>query len=134
METKVRKTDKEWKSILNKTQYDILRKRGTERPFTGKYWNNHEKGIYHCAGCGQALFKSEHKYDSGCGWPSYDRPFNPEAVIEKDDRSHGMNRTEILCSNCLGHLGHVFNDGPLNTTGNRFCINSGALEFKPSKS
>ena len=128
METEILK-DK-WKKKLTKEQYKVLRDKETEPAFTGKYWNNHEKGVYKCAGCGKPLFSSEEKFDSGSGWPSFDRPMDDANVEEKQDASHGMIRTEVLCSNCGGHLGHVFNDGP-KTTGCRYCINSISLDFQP---
>ena len=119
-----------WKKKLSKEQYKVMREKGTEPAFAGKYWNNHEKGVYKCAGCGKPLFSSEEKFDSGSGWPSFDKPINDANVEEKRDISHGMIRTEVLCSNCGGHLGHVFNDGP-KTTGCRYCINSISLDFEP---
>ena len=127
METEISKDD--WKKKLTKEQYKVLRDKGTEPAFTGKNWNNHEKGVYKCAGCGKPLFSSEEKFDSGSGWPSFDRPMDDANVEEKQDTSHGMIRTEVLCSNCGGHLGHVFNDGP-KTTGCRYCINSISLDFQ----
>jgi peptide-methionine (R)-S-oxide reductase len=119
-----------WKKKLTKEQYHVLREKGTERAFSGKYWNYHEKGVYKCAGCGAPLFSSEKKFDSGTGLPSFDQPIDDKNVEEKTDTSHGMIRTEVLCSNCGGHLGHVFDDGP-KTTGCRYCINSISLDFQP---
>ncbi|MHA1915791.1 MAG: peptide-methionine (R)-S-oxide reductase MsrB [Promethearchaeota archaeon] len=123
-------TKEEWKKKLTKEQYKVLREKGTEPAFTGKYFDHHEKGMYKCAGCGAPLFSSDEKFDSGTGWPSFDRPYDEENVEEKLDSSHGMKRTEVLCSKCGGHLGHVFNDGP-NPTGCRYCINSISLDFEP---
>ena len=131
MTNKLVKPDAEWKKELTPEQYHVLREKGTERAFTGKYWDNHVPGIYKCAGCGAVLFVSGDKFDSGCGWPSFDRPASSNAVSEAADNSHFMHRTEILCSKCGGHLGHVFNDGPQDTTGLRYCINSASLEFEP---
>ncbi|MHA2036616.1 MAG: peptide-methionine (R)-S-oxide reductase MsrB [Promethearchaeota archaeon] len=128
MESKLSK-DK-WKKKLTKEQYRVLREKGTESAFTGKYWNHHEKGVYKCAGCGAPLFSSEEKFDSGTGWPSFDKAVDDANVEEQLDTSYGMKRTEVLCSNCGGHLGHVFNDGP-KTTGCRYCINSISLDFQP---
>ena len=125
-------SDDKWKKKLTQEQYHILRKKGTEAPFTGKYWNHHEKGVYKCAGCGAPLFSSKTKFNSGTGWPSFDQPVDKTNVKEEADTSHGMIRTEVLCKNCGGHLGHVFDDGP-KTTGCRYCINSTALDFEPSK-
>jgi len=121
----------ERKARLTKDQYCILYDKGTEAPFTGKYWNNHEPGIYNCAGCGLPLFKSEAKYDSGTGWPSFFEPI-PGAIKGVEDKSYGMVRTEIVCGRCGGHIGHVFDDGP-KPTGLRFCTNSGSLDFVPEK-
>jgi len=115
---------------LTKEQYHVLYEKGTERPFSGKYWNNHEKGIYKCAGCGAPLFSSEAKFNSGTGWPSFYEPIEYENVREESDFSLGMKRTEILCNKCGGHLGHVFEDGP-KPTGLRYCINSVSLDFEP---
>lgn len=132
MDVKVQKTEDEWKESLTPEQYQVLREKGTERPFTGKYWNFDEKGIYRCAACGQVLFDSDTKFDSGCGWPSFSDVVNNKNVILKDDNSFGMHRIEVMCSNCGGHLGHVFDDGP-KPTGQRFCINSASIEFEKKK-
>lgn len=126
---KVEKTDEEWQRELTPEQYDILRQRGTERPFTGKYWNANEPGTYVCAGCGQELFTSTTKFDAGCGWPSFWDAIDRSKVTTRDDFGHGMHRIEVLCSRCGGHLGHVFPDGP-QPTGQRYCINSASLGFK----
>jgi len=123
---------KKWKSELEPEQYNTLFEKGTERPFTGKYYHHKEDGTYLCAACGNALFDSDTKYESGSGWPSFYKPLKTEAVAEEKDISHGMVRTEIQCSNCGGHLGHVFPDGP-NPTGMRYCINSSSLKFKKRK-
>ncbi|MFW9829927.1 MAG: peptide-methionine (R)-S-oxide reductase MsrB [Candidatus Thorarchaeota archaeon] len=122
-------SENEWKEKLTKEQYNVLRKKGTEAPFTGKYVNNHEKGVYRCAGCGKPLFSSDDKFDSGTGWPSFYEPMNKDDIEEKVDKSHGMVRTEVLCKNCGGHLGHVFDDVPKNK-GCRYCINSISLDFE----
>lgn len=127
---KVEKSDEEWKKSLSSEQYYILRQSGTERAFTGKYWDFNEDGSYACAGCGTVIFTSDSKFDSHCGWPSFTEPQEAGKVIEVLDKSHGMIRTEIRCATCNGHLGHVFNDGPL-PNGLRYCINSGALDFNP---
>lgn len=126
---KVVKTDAEWRRILTDEQYRILRLKGTEAAFSGKYWDNHERGVYSCAGCGLELFNSSTKFESGTGWPSFYQPIFKNRVINREDRSHGMVRTEVLCARCDGHLGHVFSDGP-KPTGLRYCMNSGAMKFK----
>ncbi|MEX0609796.1 MAG: peptide-methionine (R)-S-oxide reductase MsrB [Balneolaceae bacterium] len=123
-----KKSDAEWKEILTSKQYRILREGGTEFPFTNELNNNKREGIYFCAGCGQELYSSEHKYDSGSGWPSFWKPIADSLVGEREDNSYFMTRTEIVCSNCGGHLGHVFDDGP-QPTGLRYCMNSAAMKF-----
>jgi len=126
---KIERSDEEWQKILSPDQYAILRGKGTEMPFTGKYYNNKEAGIYVCAGCGNELFSSDTKFESGTGWPSFFAPVSKENIATERDTSHGMIRTEVLCAVCGAHLGHVFEDGPPPSR-LRFCINSGALVFK----
>jgi methionine-R-sulfoxide reductase len=129
--TQITKSDEEWRKILTPEQYTILREKGTDRPFTGKYYTTTDKGVYSCAGCGNELFTSDMKFDSHCGWPSFDKEILGSKVTTKVDKSHGMVRTEILCAKCGGHLGHLFDDGPTET-GLRYCVNSTSLNFVKS--
>ncbi|MDT4925114.1 MAG: peptide-methionine (R)-S-oxide reductase [Pseudonocardiales bacterium] len=127
----VTKTDAEWRALLTPEEYEVLRKAGTERAFTGEYTDNHQVGVYRCRACGHELFRSEHKFDSHCGWPSFFTPLAGENVIEKTDRNWGMTRTEVLCANCHSHLGHVFSgEGYGTPTDLRYCINSISLKFE----
>jgi len=128
METQIPITDEEWRERLTPEQYEVLRRKGTERAFAGAYWNVHDDGVYRCAGCGAELFRSDAKFDSGTGWPSFTEPVNMENVELHKDVSYGMVRTEVTCKRCGGHLGHVFDDGP-KPTGLRYCINSCSLDL-----
>ncbi|HEX2973123.1 MAG TPA: peptide-methionine (R)-S-oxide reductase MsrB [Tepidisphaeraceae bacterium] len=125
------KTDTEWRQLLTPEQYRIAREAGTERPFTGKYWNTHTPGVYHCAVCNQPLFSSDTKFESGTGWPSFYKPISTEAITTEEDHAYGMVRTEVKCSQCGAHLGHVFDDGP-RPTGLRYCLNSAVLNLVPT--
>ncbi len=127
---KINKTNDEWKKDLDPEVYSVTREKGTEAPFSGKYWNEHTPGVYTCSNCGLELFSSDTKFDSGTGWPSFDDPINKEHVKFIEDRAHGMLRTEVVCARCGAHLGHVFDDGPKETTGKRYCMNSCSLDLK----
>jgi peptide-methionine (R)-S-oxide reductase len=129
MAYKVEKTDAEWKAQLTDLEYYVLRQKGTERPFVGEYTDTEEEGTYSCAACAMDLFDSTHKFHSGCGWPSFWSELETASIEQKVDTSHGMRRVELLCSNCGSHLGHIFNDGPRDKTGMRYCINSVSMKF-----
>lgn len=133
MTEKIKKTDEEWRKQLTPEQYHVAREKGTERAFTGAYWNNHKDGVYRCVGCGAQLFSSDTKFDSGTGWPSFTQPLDDSNVEMEEDRTLGMRRIEVHCKKCGTHLGHVFPDGPREAGGQRFCINSCSLSFEEKK-
>ncbi len=126
----VQKTEQEWRGVLSAERYHVLREKGTERAFTGAYWATKDPGTYVCGGCGEPLFRSDTKFDSGCGWPSFYEAIDPTKVEEHEDRSYGMRRVEVVCAKCGGHLGHVFPDAPQTPTGLRYCINSASVDLK----
>jgi peptide-methionine (R)-S-oxide reductase len=132
MAQKVIKSEDEWRAQLTPEQFGVCREKGTERAFTGKYWNHHQEGTYRCVACGTPLFSSDAKYDSGTGWPSFSAPITAETIGTEEDRSLAMQRTEVHCAVCESHLGHVFSDGP-SSTGLRYCLNSVSLDFEPAK-
>ena len=132
MTDKIRKTDEEWQKQLTPEQYHVAREKGTERAYTGEYWNNKKPGVYRCVGCGEPLFEADTKFESGTGWPSFTKPVGSDNVEIEEDRSYGMRRVEVHCKKCGSHLGHVFDDGP-GPTGQRFCINSCSLNFEEKK-